>query len=197
MSLHRPSPACEILYLLTTGIPACQTVIVTTSDRYYTHLDILLALITYMALTRWRSRSPNGLARDLGLDEAKIVTALDSFPGLFRKSTELHSTTAGPQPSYTLHARYAQRRPKGVDQVREVLPGSKNLAALSDPEPTQDGTGEELDADTLRALLDFVSEQARAERESRQHTRSQGWLVVGIFVAASASVIAAVIQAIR
>ena len=183
--------------LADTEVLTCQTVIVGTNERYYTHLDILLALITYMALTRWRSRSPNGLARDLGLDEAKIVTGLDSFPGLFRKSTELHPTAAGPQPSYTLHARYARRRPMGVDPVSEVPAGSKNLAALSDAEFTQDGTGEELDADTLRALLDFVSAQARAERESRQHASSQRWLVVGIFLAASASVIAAIIQAIR
>jgi hypothetical protein len=165
--------------------------------RYSEHLDTLLALITYLALTRWRSRSPNGLARDLGLDEATVTAALDSFPGLFRKSADVYETAAGTQHSYTLHARYARRRPSGVDPVAEVSAGTKNLAALRDPGSSQDGTGEELDADTLRMLLDFVSERARAERESHQHMRSQRVLILGVFVAAAASVLAAVIQAIR
>jgi hypothetical protein len=55
--------------------------------------------------------------------------------------------------------------------------------------------GEEVDVEILRALLDFVSEQARAERESRRHTLAQVWVVIGVLVAAAASVSAAVIQA--
>jgi hypothetical protein len=164
--------------------------------RYDDHLDVLLALVTYMALCAWRSRSPNGLARDLGLDEMSITNALEGFPGLFRKSANSRPTDAGPQPSYTLHARYARRRPRRIDPVREVPPLTEDRASLSDPEPVQSGIGEELDADTLRALLDFVTEQARAERESQQHVRSQRWLLAGVFVAAVASVIAAVIQAL-
>jgi hypothetical protein len=164
--------------------------------RYDDHLDVLLALVTYMALCAWRSRSPNGLARDLGLDERSITSALENFPGLFRKSANLHDTNAGLQPSYTLHARYARRRSRQTDPVPEVLPGRDNPSSPSDPEPTQGGIGEELDADTLRALLDFVTEQARTERQSQQHIRSQRWLLAGVFVAAVASIVAAVIQAL-
>src|SRR5258708_24687852 len=116
---------------------------------YSGHLDNLLALITYLGLTRWRSRSANGLSRDLGLDERCIPSTVDAYPGLFRKSRDVSSTDAGPQHSYTLHARYAQRRPRGSDPVAQVAPGAKNLAALSDPEPSQDGSGEELSAETL------------------------------------------------
>jgi hypothetical protein len=167
-------------------------------QSYSRHLDNLLALITYLALTRWRSRSPNGLSRDLGLDETAITTTLNGFPGLFRKSRSMYPTDAGPQSSYTLHARYAQRRPRAADQSTNVFPATtENLASLSDPESTQDGTGEELNADMLRALLDFVTEQARAERESYQQRRSQIWLFAGVFIAAIASVIAAIIQATK
>ncbi len=165
----------------------------TRQRRYNDHLDVLLALVTYLGLCAWRSRSPNGLARDLGLDETSITIALNNFPGLFRKSANVHPTNAGPQPSYTLHARYARRRSLRSD---EISLGTRNLAALSDPEPTQIGIGEELDADTLRAVLDFVTEQARAERESRQHARSQRWLLAGVFLAAAASIVSAVIQTV-
>src|ERR1039457_3691506 len=140
--------------------------VVTKDHPYSDRLDNLLALITYLALTRWRSRSPNGLSRDLGMGESAIIATLDTFPGLFRKSQAVYSTEAGPPNSYTLHARYAQRRPRAVDPVAQVPAGTKNLAALSDPESSQDGTGEELNADTLRSLLDFVTERARAERET-------------------------------
>ena len=164
---------------------------------YSNHLDNLIALITYLGLTRWRSRSANGLSRDLGLDERSITSTLDAYPGLFRKSRDVYSTDAGRQHSYTLHARYAQRRPRAIDPVAQVAPGTKNLAALSDPEPSQDGSGEELSADTLRALLDFVTDQAKAERETHQRNLGQMFVLGGVFIAAVASVIAAIIQATK
>lgn len=142
--------------------------------RYSDHLDALLALITYLALNRERARSPFGLARDLGLEEGDVAAALSRFPGIFRRSEHASAATgAGQQHSYTLHARYARRRDPNAD----------------------DGAGEELDAEQLRALLDFVTAQALLENETRRHGRSQLWLVVGVFVAATASVVAAVIQA--
>jgi hypothetical protein len=58
-----------------------------------------------------------------------------------------------------------------------------------------DRRGEELNAETLRALLDFVSDQTRAERETRYQRKSQLWVVVGVAIAATASVAAATIQA--
>jgi hypothetical protein len=59
------------------------------------------------------------------------------------------------------------------------------------------GTGEELDADSLRMLLDFVSDRARAEQESMQSRLSQRWLLLGVAIAAAASIVAAIIQAVR
>ncbi|MFJ7969070.1 hypothetical protein [Streptomyces sp. NPDC096324] len=109
-------------------------------SRYDEHLDLLIALITYMALTRWRSRSPNGLASDLGLLESDVKRTLDEFPGLFRKSANFYATALGPQNSYTLHARFARRRPRGIDPAGQQPPNTQNLALLSDPEPTQEGS---------------------------------------------------------
>jgi hypothetical protein len=165
--------------------------------RYEAQLDTLIALITYMALTRWRSRSPNGLSKDLGLAEDVVTHALNGFPGLFRKSADFYPTDAGLQHSFTLHARYARRRPRGEDSALNQPVGAHNAASLSDPEPTQDGAGEELDAETLRALLDYVTERARAERDTRFHAQSIRWLLAGAITAAFASLAAAIIQALR
>jgi hypothetical protein len=169
-----------------------------TDRRYSDHLDMLLALITYLALTQWRSRSSNALATELCLPEDQITSVLDDFPSLFRKNPELHPTPVGGQPSYTLHARYARRRPREMDSVVPPLPKAANeLAASSAPDPAQDGTGEELDADSLRMLLDFVSDRATAEQESMQSRLSQRWLLLGVAIAAAASIVAAIIQAVR
>ncbi|MET8860724.1 hypothetical protein [Streptomyces sp. NPDC004579] len=163
-------------------------------SRYDEHLDLLIALITYMALTRWRSRSPNGLASDLGLPESDVKRTLDEFPGLFRKSANIYVTAVGGQNSYTLHARFARRRPRGVDPAGQQPPNTQNLALLSDPEPTQDGSGEELDADTLRALLDFVTGRADAERTAHLHSASQRYVLLGAVVASLVSLTATAIQ---
>jgi hypothetical protein len=54
-----------------------------------------------------------------------------------------------------------------------------------------------LDAETLRALLDYVTERARAERDTRFHAQSIRWLLAGAITAAFASLAAAIIQALR
>jgi hypothetical protein len=41
--------------------------------RYSDHLDTLIALTTYLALVKERSRSPFGLTRDLGLEESEVT----------------------------------------------------------------------------------------------------------------------------
>ena len=160
------------------------------SRQYDDHLDMLIALITYLGLTRWRSRSPNGLARDLSLDETAVTRTLTAFPGLFRRSPDTRPTDAGPQHSYTLHARYALRR----QQIELASTGPDTPpTSLSDPTDAQEGTGEELNAETLSALLDYVANQARAEREHSRHALGQWIAVLSAFVAAMAAVVAALI----
>lgn len=111
------------------------------SEPYSEHLEVLLALITYMGLTGWRSRAPHGLSRDLGLDEAKVAAALARFPGLFRKG-DLYETEAGLQHSYTLHAQYALRRPRPHRVAKQATRGFDGRPpSPSDPTPAQDGRG--------------------------------------------------------
>jgi hypothetical protein len=109
----------------------------------------------------------------------------------------INETAVGPQPSYTLHARYARRRPRG-SQTATTGHAVKSDAgtSLSDPTSAQDGRGEELDPETVRALLDFVSNEARAEREQRRQRIAQVWVALGVAIAATASVVAAIIQAV-
>jgi hypothetical protein len=164
------------------------------AGRYSRYQDTLLALITYLGLAGWRSRSPNGLSRDLGLDEQLITATLAEFPGLFRKGST-YRTAVGSQHSYTLHARYALRRPRSQAGTTPTSSDEREHSP-SDPTTNQDGRGEELDTETIRALLDFVSDQARAEREARHQRTSQSWVAIGVAVAAAASVTAALIQAL-
>jgi hypothetical protein len=175
----------------------CHTVPMATDRRYSDHLDILLALVTYLALTQWRSRSPAALAQDLGLDETEITLVLKGFPGLFRENPDPHPTAAGSQPSYTLYGRYARRRLRDADSLVAVATPAVREPASNDPVPDQDGSGEELDADSLRMLLDFVSDRARAEQQTRQSHISQLWLILGVSIAAIASITAALIQAFK
>jgi len=167
-------------------------------QAYDKHLDNLLALTTYLALTKWRSRTPNALSRDLGLKETSITATLDGFPGLFRKSHSTYGTDEGPQFPYTLHARYAQRRTRTIHQSTIVPPTeTDSRASLPEPGSKQDGTGEELSAEIMRALLDFITEQARAERESHQERVSRRTLLVIASVAAFASIAAAIISLLK
>jgi hypothetical protein len=145
-------------------------------NKYEKNLDILMALISYLALASWRSRTPDALFRDLGLPKGDIASTLHDFPGLFRKSKVPFRNGEYP---YTLHARYAKRRADPDE---------------TDRESNQYVPGEELDAETLRALLDFVTQQARAEQESYQQRISRRMLLIGVFVAAVASIAAAIIS---
>lgn len=175
-------------------MPSNQTMRQRADASYGEYLEVLLALITYFGLTGWRSRSPNGLARDLSLDEELVTATLKFFPGLFRRGS-VQQTDAGPQHSYTLHARYALRRPRPEPTIgQQGFDGRQ--PSLSDPTSQQDGRGEELDPETLRALLDFVSGQARVERDSQHQQRSQRWVALGVVIAAAASVTAAIIQVV-
>jgi hypothetical protein len=151
---------------------------------YRDHIETLTALITYLALCPWRSRSPHGLSRDLGLDEDRVTLALVGFPGLFRKSRNLVPTDVGDQNCFTLHARYATRRQLLAATDRHPS------GSLSDPQPEQDGRGEELDVDILRSLLDFVTSQARVEEEGHRFRLNQRLVLTGVMITAVSSLTA-------
>jgi hypothetical protein len=120
---------------------------------------------------------------------AQVTSALDSFPGIFRKSANVQATDIGRRPTYTLHARYARRRRRSspTTLVESTTP-------LSDPVPEQSGLGEELDVDTLRTLLDFVLEQTRLELEARHAAVNQRWVLIAAVIAAAGGLISTSLQ---
>lgn len=119
-----------------------------TLTRYSDHLDTLIVLATYLALTPKISRTSQGLATDLSLREHDVQTTLDGFPGVFRKS---ENRSAEGEWYYTLHARYALRKADAEGQ---------NLA--------------ELRSDLLSTLLQFVSHQAAQESSFDQFSGAAG-----------------------
>jgi|HubBroStandDraft_2_1064218.scaffolds.fasta_scaffold368765_1 hypothetical protein len=134
--------------------------------RYTGHLDTVLALTTYLALTPKRSRTAANLADDLSLPRDDVRSAFEAFPSLFRKSRR---PSPGGQPYYTLTARYALR-------------GSED----------EDGPDPELQVDVLKILLDLVSQRAEAEAAQIQFRQSLRQARINTRIAAVAAVIAAV-----
>lgn len=145
---------------------------------YSEHTELLTALVSYLALTRHKSRTPTGIARDLGLSEAEVVKVLDGFPGLFRKSknTATRGSRKG-QHFYTLHVRYAIR---DIDDADE-----------DDPEPR-----EALPADYVVALFDVIGNRSSEERSEAHALKQNKITTIGVWIAAVAAVLAAVIAAI-
>ncbi len=146
-----------------------------TTNRYADHIDVLTALITYLALTEKISRTPYYLARDLGLAKVQVSDTLAGFPGIFRRSRRTGETPDGDQPYFTLHARYTLRTlHEEDDQSAEAT----------------------LAPDLLRTLLDFVSARARSEEEGRRQARTQRYTLVTAVLAFVAALAAAFISAL-
>jgi hypothetical protein len=142
------------------------------TELYTGHLDTVLALTTYLALTPKRSRTAVNLADDLSLPRDDVRGAFEAFPSLFRKSS---TTSAAGEHYYTLTARYALR---GSDDDQG-------------PDP-------EIQMDLLRILLDLVSRRVEAEATQSQFAGSlrQARFIsiiaaAGAFIAAAASIVAA------
>jgi hypothetical protein len=142
---------------------------------YTGHLDTVLALTTYLALTPRKSRTAANLAADLSLPRDDVRSAFDAFPSLFRKSI---SRSASGEHYYTLTARYALR-------------GSED----------DNGPDPEIQVDVLKILLDLVAQRVEAEaaqsqfRENLRQARFvSGLAAVGAFIAAAASIVAAVLS---
>lgn len=139
--------------------------------RYSDHLDTLIALATYLALTPKISRTSPGPANDLSLPEEDVRTTLNNFPGVFRRSRNLSSER---EPFYTLHARYALRKSES--------PGAGQDLA-------------ELRSDQLSTLLQFASQQAAQESSYDQFQRQLAHNLRATWVAAGAAALAAILAA--
>lgn len=106
------------------------------SPKFSEDHDVLVALITHMAVGTEGYRTVSGLQKDLSIDAGTIQAALDSYKGLFRKSSE--------KPLYALHLRFA-RQPKDDG---DVLKGTLR---------------QELTQEDLDSLWTYVGRQADRE----------------------------------
>ena len=146
-----------------------------TGLRYRDHIELLTALVTYLALTKRISRSAKGLARDLSLERSEVEAVLDGFPGIFRRSKTMIEVDDDPRFTYTLHSRYA-------------------LRGTADPD-AGDGSSEgpALQAEYLRMTLDLISDRAAGEQTV---VRDRNALVVAAIAAvvAAGSVVAQLVS---
>ena len=143
--------------------------------RYSEHREVLTALVSYLALTQQKSRTPTGLANDLGFGTDEVQAALHGFPGLFRRSRNpsKRSDRAG-EHFYTLHVRFATRK---VEAEREDA---------SDEPPLASGY--------LEALLNIISSRAGHELEHAREEMRGRLTLVGAWIAAAAAIVAAIIS---
>jgi hypothetical protein len=140
--------------------------------RYSDHLDVLVALTTYLALTPWASRTVPGLARDLSLPPEDVRAAVEGFPGVFRRSRNL---SAEGEPYFTLHARYALRKADTANEAQVLV---------------------ELRSDLLSTVLAFIAQQASHESTFEQFSRQQRHTLHVTWLAVGASIIAAAMAAL-
>ena len=149
-------------------------------QRYTDNFDNLVALITHLSSTAYKSRTPPNIAKDLSLDASGIVKVLEGFPAFFRKS---RNTDENGEHFFTVHLRYARRQQDDRD------------GEISKP----------LEPEELSSLFELVIHMVEQEQEtSRLYLDLQGryknlfrtnivTMVVAI-VAASAAIIGAVVS---
>jgi hypothetical protein len=142
--------------------------------RYSDNLDYLTASIIYLGTQEfWWARTPHNMANELSLDEARLSSVFEGFPGIFRRSSNIEPKTK--QRMYSLQARYAQKQ-------------------QDDPADAQISYIRPLDMDKVRVLLDFVFKAADDER-TRRHAFVSNWVAVGAaVVSAFAAIFAAYIK---
>ena len=144
--------------------------------QYSDHLDTIVALITHLAMTKHKSRTPSKMARQLSLDQDKTLYVLNNFKGLFRRSCRKQDKRG--EHYYTLQLRYARRWLEDAD----------------DDDQGEDSQGEPLESNYLSTLLDFVANRAEQEQESRRQKSSNYAMLIGAWIAAIAAIIAAILS---
>jgi hypothetical protein len=142
--------------------------------RYSESVDYLVAAIMYLGThTYYWARTPKHMASELSLDEARLSSVFEGFPGLFRRSAKRASNR---QYFYSLQARYAQREGEGT------------------VDPEQVSYIEPLSPERLELVLNFVLQMAEQETRER-HNRTTNYVAVGAaIVSAATAIIVAVIS---
>jgi hypothetical protein len=136
--------------------------------RYSDNIDYLVSSIIYLGTHEYYwARSPSNLAAELSLRTDKLAAVFEAFPGLFRRS---HRLAENGERYYALQARYAQRKGEDVtdpDQISYIKP---------------------LGNDKLQLLINFVSQAAANELDSRRAWISNSVAVLAAIVAAVSAV---------
>jgi len=146
------------------------------SKKYSKDLDELIALVSYLSMTKYKSMRPSRLAQGLSLDESNVLRILNEYKAIFRKSQV--TSRSSDEHYYTLHLRYA---------LRWV-----NEDANQDNDDT---VQENLPAEYLTTLLNFVVDRAALE-ETTKNTQIKNILtMIASVIAAIAAITAAVLSA--
>jgi hypothetical protein len=134
---------------------------------YAKHYEILMAVVTHLAVNKWCIRQPKGIAKDLSIDDVDSVRAvLKTFKGLFRES--LGTSKDHGEHFYSLHLRYA-----------------RDASAVSNEERPP------LDPDILFSLLRFVSEKSTQQSQQTAALRVAGMTSIISLIVAAASMFVA------
>lgn len=144
---------------------------------YNQHFETLIALVTHLAVVGGdeadAANAPK-LAQRLGLDEQEVITVLDNFKGLFRRTQERYPTKDfGLQYKYTLQLRYARRKYVNGKVVN---------------------AGEALTNEELFSLLEFITNKVNEEQENDRQARENKITMVGVWVAATLSLASTIVS---
>ena len=153
------------------------------SKRYTDKADVLIALVSNLAVTRKKSLRATIIAEDLGLDPVEVTLALQTFKGLFRQSKRVHKETK--QHFYTLHLRYALR-----SQARAAN-------EQADEEADEDDVARQpLSDEQIAMLFEFVARMVEQERTAEIARRANQVAVRSSKIAAGAAIFSALMAAI-
>jgi hypothetical protein len=143
---------------------------------YSRDIDILIALVSYLSMTEYRSMRPSKIAQRLSLERERVEEVLENYKGLFRKSTNKTHEETG-EHYYTLHIRYAMRWLNEDDSMSETTPPK-------------------LPAEYITTILNFLSDRVKQEETQRTEQVKNLITMIAAIIAAFAS-IATVIMSVN
>jgi hypothetical protein len=144
--------------------------------EYSDDLDILIALISYLALSQYKSMRPSKLAERLALELDLVIKVLDRYKGIFRKSFKTHNETR--EHYYTLHMRYALRFEEGARNEEQE-------------------EGPKLSSDQVNILLRFVIDKAAQENALKNERKKNLITMTAAIIAAIAAITGAILNFIK
>ncbi|MBD1870294.1 hypothetical protein H6F95_23975 [Cyanobacteria bacterium FACHB-471] len=144
---------------------------------YSQHFETLVALVTHLAVVSGNEADAANalkLAQRLGLDKQEVISVLDNFKGLFRRTEKPYPTkNYGLQYKYSLQLRYARR--KYVDS---------NVV----------NAGEALTNEELLSLFTFITNKVNEEQETARQAKENKITMIGVWVAAMLSLVSTVVS---